>query len=137
MAEKNYRTTSHKKIMEYFNSNKDTLIKVGDIDNYLKSEGIEVNPSTIYRYLNKLSSDGVIMKYVAAKGEMSSFQYIGDVEHNCKEHLHLRCVRCEKIIHLECGFMSEIEAHINEHHGFSLICESSVLYGICKECNSK
>ena len=73
------------------------------------------------------------MKYVANKGEMSSFQYIGD-KHACKEHLHLRCVLCEKIIHLECDFMCEISEHIMDHHGFSLICESSVLYGICKEC---
>lgn len=134
MAGKNYSTVSHKKIMEYFENNQDKMVKVTDIDDYLKKEGIEVNSSTIYRYLNKLSSTGTIMKYVASKGEMSSFQYIGNEEHNCKEHLHLRCVKCEKIIHLECGFMSEIEEHIMEHHGFSLICESSVLYGVCKEC---
>ena len=99
------------------------------------SEGIEVNSSTIYRFLNKLSTSGEVMKYVARKGEMSSFQYIGGgVEHNCKEHLHLHCVKCGRIIHLDCGFMNEIKGHIMEHHGFELQCESSVLYGVCSEC---
>ena len=134
MSARNYKTFSHSKIIEYLEANRDRMVKVQDIDNYLKDTGIEVNNSTIYRYLNKLSNDGVIMKYVANKGEMSSFQYVGDSGHNCREHLHLRCVRCEKIIHLECGFMKEIENHVMNHHGFSLICESSVLYGICREC---
>ena len=136
MPAKNYKTTSHKKIMEYFADNQDKMVKVADIDGYLKKEGVEVNSSTIYRYLNKLSQDGTIIKYVASKGEMSSFQYIGNDGHNCKEHLHLRCIKCEKIIHLECDFMDEISEHIMDHHGFSLICESSVLYGVCKKCKN-
>lgn len=83
MSARNYKTVSHSKIIEYLEANKDRMVKVQDIDNYLKDTGIEVNNSTIYRYLNKLSSDGVIMKYVASKGEMSSFQYVGDSRHNC------------------------------------------------------
>ena len=109
---KSYSTVSHTKIMKYLADNKDKLVTVNDIDNFLKGEGIEVNSSTIYRFLNKLSDGGELMKYVAKKGEMSSFQYIGDEKHNCKEHLHLHCIKCGKIIHLECGFMQEIKGHI-------------------------
>ena len=39
-----------------------------------------------------------------------------------------------RIIHLECGFMEEISRHIVAHHGFELQCDSSVLYGVCKDC---
>lgn len=133
---KEYSTVSHTKIMKYLADNKDKLVTVADIDEYLVKEGIEVNSSTIYRFLNKLSNSGELMKYVARKGEMSSFQYIGgkDDEHNCKEHLHLHCVKCGKIIHLDCDFMKEIKGHIMQHHGFALQCEASVLYGICAEC---
>ena len=87
MSARNYKTVSHSKIIEYLEANRDRMVKVQDIDNYLKDTGIEVNNSTIYRYLNKLSNDGVIMKYVANKGEMSSFQYVGDSGHNCRENL--------------------------------------------------
>ena len=58
MSARNYKTVSHSKIIEYLEANKDRMVKVQDIDNYLKDTGIEVNNSTIYRYLNKLSSDG-------------------------------------------------------------------------------
>ncbi len=132
---KTYKTIGHTKIMKYLASNSDRTVTVKDIDEYLRAEGIEVNASTIYRFLNRLSDSGEIMKYVTQKGEQSSFQYIRAEAHNCKEHLHLQCVRCGKIIHLECHFMDEISDHIMEHHGFALQCESSVLLGVCKECS--
>lgn len=134
---KSYSTISHTKIMKYLSDNRDKVVTVNDIDEYLEKQGTKVNSSTIYRYLNKLSDSGQVMKYVARKGEMSTFQYIGDKVNSCKEHLHLRCVRCGRIIHLDCGFMDEISKHIMEHHGFELQCESSVLYGICGECRGK
>ncbi len=134
---KSYSTISHTKIMKYLAENRDRLVTVNDIDKFLREEGIEVNASTIYRFLNKLSDSGELMKYVAKKGEMSSFQYVGGEERNCKEHIHLHCIKCDKIIHLECGFMQEIREHIEEHHGFTLQCEASVLYGICAECQRR
>lgn len=133
MAKAKYTTVSHTMIMKYLADNHDKLVTVNDIDSFLRKEGVEVNISTIYRFLNKLSDSGEVMKYIASKGEMSSFQYVNDKRH-CKEHLHLQCVKCGRIIHLECDFMNEISCHINRHHEFSLQCESSVLYGICKEC---
>ncbi|MGN0370930.1 MAG: Fur family transcriptional regulator [Butyrivibrio sp.] len=134
MAKGNYSTIRHTKIMKYLTDNHDKLVTVNDIDEFLKNEGVEVNLSTIYRFLNKLSDKGELMKYVAGKGEMSSFQYIGGEEKHCKEHLHLHCTGCGKIIHLECSFMNEISSHIMNHHGFMLQCESSVLYGLCEDC---
>ena len=69
---KEYSTISHTKIMKYLADNNDKLVTVADIDRYLVSEGIEVNSSTIYRFLNKLSTSGEVMKYVARKGEIFS-----------------------------------------------------------------
>lgn len=132
---KSYATISHTKIMKYLADNRDKSVTVGDIEEYLRGLGLEVSLSTIYRFLNKLSDGGELIRYAAGKGEMSSFQYIGgERESNCLEHLHLHCVKCGRIIHLECSFMQEISKHIMEHHGFALRCEASVLYGVCEEC---
>lgn len=133
---KYYSTISHTKIKKYLQDNSDRLVNVNDIDVFLKSEGIEVNSSTIYRYLNKLSDGGELLKYAPKDGAMSSFQYVGEKAKACLDHLHLHCTSCGKIIHLECGFMSEIKDHIMAHHGFVLQCESSVLYGVCEECKN-
>ncbi|MGN0374442.1 MAG: Fur family transcriptional regulator [Butyrivibrio sp.] len=136
MPKGKYTTVSHTVIMKYLMENRDKLVTVNDIDAYLKKEGIDVNITTVYRFLNKLSDGKEVIKYMAGKGEMSSFQYVGD-SRRCMEHLHLHCNKCGKIIHLECGFMNEISSHIMEHHGFALQCEASVLYGLCSECRKE
>lgn len=132
---KSYSTISHTKMMKYLTDNRDKSVTVGDIEEYLREQGLDVNISTIYRFLNKLSDSGELIKYAAGKNDMSAFQYIGGEQgHNCREHLHMHCVKCGKIIHLECSFMREISEHVMEHHGFALQCEASVLYGLCREC---
>lgn len=134
MPKGKYTTISHTRIMKYLMENHDKLVTVNDIDNFLKKEGLEINISTIYRFLNKLSDSGEVIKYVASKGEMSTFQYVDNSSHQCREHLHLHCTGCGKIIHLECDFMKEISHHIMNDHGFELKCEASILYGLCKDC---
>lgn len=128
-----YATASRKRILEFLKGNSDRTVTVTDIDNYLKESGNEVNVTTIYRYLDKLEKEGNVIKYVAEKGGRMVYQYV-EQGHRCEEHLHLKCVKCGGIIHLECAFMSEISEHILKDHGFALQCRNSILYGTCKEC---
>jgi Fe2+ or Zn2+ uptake regulation protein len=64
----------------------------------------------------------------AEKGKKATFQYIED-GHHCEEHLHLQCIKCGRIFHLECEFMDEIAAHIQSEHGFFIECKRSIIYG--------
>ena len=57
-----------------------------------------------------------------------------DEGRHCREHLHLKCVQCGRIYHLDCHFMDEVRAHLMAEHGFTLQCEGSVLYGLCRHC---
>ena len=98
-----YATISRKKILEFLKKNSDRTVAVADIDHYLKAQDCEVNITTIYRYLDKLAKDGTVIKYVAEKGNQAVYQYV-ELGHHCEEHLHLQCVKCGKIIHLECEF---------------------------------
>ena len=99
----------------------------------LEEQGASPNPTTVYRYLDKLAGEQRIMKYVADKGEKAVFQYVDEGRH-CREHLHLKCVQCGRIYHLDCHFMDEVRAHLMAEHGFTLQCEGSVLYGLCRHC---
>ena len=65
-------------------------------------------------------------KYVLHKPEME-----------CSHHLHMHCVKCGKVFHLNCSFMDEIAHHLNEEHGFVIDCEKSVLMGLCEECRKE
>ena len=55
MAErKPYTTKTRQIILEYLKSQKAVTVSVADIEKYLKTEGIKVNTTTVYRYLAKL-----------------------------------------------------------------------------------
>ena len=133
MAGSSYATASRRKILEYLKNSNDHTVTAADVDEYLKEHDSEVNITTIYRYLDKLAGEQRIMKYVADKGERAVFQYVDEGRH-CREHLHLKCVQCGRIYHLDCHFMDEVRAHLMAEHGFTLQCEGSVLYGLCRHC---
>ena len=72
MAGSGYATNSRRKILDFLKSNSDRTVTAADIDQYLKRNGDAVNITTIYRYLDKLATDGTVMKYVAEAGGTSS-----------------------------------------------------------------
>ena len=58
MAErKPYTTKTRQIILEYLKSQKAVTVSVADIEKYLKTEGIKVNTTTVYRYLDKLCAE--------------------------------------------------------------------------------
>ena len=136
MAGSGYVTASRKRILEFLKTNSNRTVTAADIDRYLKENDSEVNITTIYRYLDKLATEGTVIKYVAEKGEKAAYQYV-EMGHQCDTHLHMKCVKCGCIIHLECAFMDEISEHIRKDHGFMLQCKNSILYGTCKDCVGK
>lgn len=133
---KGYKTKSKAEIMGYLVKNSDRRISAADIIAHLRENGSNINPTTIYRNLDKLTETGEIIKYKTASAECALYQCVKN-HNNCKNHLHLQCESCGKIIHLECGFMDTISGHLMEDHGFVLKCNGSVLLGTCKNCSGK
>lgn len=127
MAGINYKTNNRTKIMEFLMENCSRTVSVNDINDHLKKIDSQVNTTTIYRYLDKLETDGNVIKYG------STYQYV-DKDHGCNQHLHLKCISCGIITHLDCHFMDEIAEHISKDHGFQLQCRESVIYGLCSKC---
>lgn len=136
MRSKGYKTKLYKIILDYFSNNFEKALTAADVYAYVQSQNEEINRATVYRNLDRLVTEGKILKYVTDDGKKSS--YISrDDKNNCVEHFHLQCSECGKVIHLECGYMDEIIKHISEEHGFDLRCNSSILYGKCRECSEK
>lgn len=132
MPKREYKTKSRKLIQEYLKGEKDHAVSISDIEQFLEEQEEHINPSTIYRYLDKLVAEHKVLKYQKEDGKKAVFQYVE--EDSCHEHLHLQCVKCGKMIHLNCGFMEEISDHMAEHHHFRLQCQNSILYGVCEVC---
>lgn len=122
--------------MDYLIANRDRTVSVSDIGSHMEELECPVNVTTIYRYLDKLEKDGNIIKYNKEKSGKATYQYV-DSAHHCEEHLHLKCVGCGAVIHLDCHFMDEIAEHIGKDHDFAIQCRNSVIYGLCSQCRKK
>ena len=131
-----YKTENRRRIMEFLVESADTTVSVKEIHEYLEKKECAVNLTTIYRFLDKLEKEGIVVSYVSEKGDKTTYQYVGEQGH-CSDHLHLKCLQCGKIIHLDCHFMGEISEHIWKEHGFSIQCKNSIIYGVCRDCMKK
>ena len=133
MGTNTYVTASRKSILNFLQSCGDRMVTAADVAAHLKEQEREVNITTIYRYLDKLAKDRIVIKYAAEKGGQAAYQY-AEPGRNCEQHLHMKCIYCGTIIHLECHFMEEISGHILKEHDFELQCRNSILYGVCGKC---
>lgn len=122
----NYNTKQKSLILSCLIKNKERCITVNDIVKYLDVNNTKVGITTIYRYLEYLSSIKRIKKF--NENNISKYQYIDDM---CLIHSHLKCNKCGKLIHLDCSEISELGLHVLDHHGFKM---DNIIYGVCSEC---
>ena len=131
-----YKTKQKEQIMQYLTTHPGQHITAQEISYHLTQEGISVGTTTIYRQLDQLVSDGTIRKYTIDSRTGACYEYLPD-SGECHRHFHLKCMQCEKLYHVTCEYLCELEQHILEHHGFQIDQSKTVLYGICAECRKK
>ncbi|MCI1208403.1 MAG: transcriptional repressor [Treponema sp.] len=136
MEKNGYQTRSKRLILQYLKSNSFRTVSVSDIYASLRAHGETTNITTIYRYLEKLEKEAVVVKHASENTKKACFRYIGE-KSECENHLHIQCTHCGKIIHLDCELMSGFQKHLRDKHAITLDCSSSLLYGICDECRKK
>lgn len=128
-----YNTKQKEKLLNFLISNKDKHTNVQQISAFLTSEGTPLGTATIYRQLDRLVEQGKVRKYVIDGKTGACYQYI-DGARGCKSHFHLKCVRCDKLIHTNCSVLAELDRHILESHGFTVDPSKTVFYGVCSDC---
>lgn len=131
--------------METYNSKKQELIKkylqehankhvtAYDIHEYFLKNNIQVGLTTVYRQLEKLTSDGFVNKYTIDSQTSACFEYVNN-ECKCEDCYHMKCEKCGAIIHLECDEVKHISEHLYKDHNFKLNPKRTVFYGLCSKC---
>lgn len=129
-----YKTKQKESILEYLKQ-VDGHVTADDVVNYFRNSGNQIGKATVYRYLDKLVEQNVVLKYSLGNGQSACYQYVG--EHEAEHHYHLICVGCGNLMHEKCGYMDEIAKHLSADHSFSLDPLKTVLYGKCKHCQER
>ncbi len=125
-----YNTKQRDEIVDFFSRHRDGCFTAKEL---IRSGEISVGEATVYRTLSKLASQGVLKRYTG-DGAGASYQLSGSEE--CGSHFHLKCERCQKLIHMDCGFMADMKKHIESSHAFTVDIGKTVIYGLCADCEN-
>lgn len=90
--------------------------------------------STAYRLVKKLCDEGLVRRLTREGTRQAVYQLAG--LSCCAEHLHIKCVDCGLLMHLD----SEAQKALSDSTGFIIDDERSMLYGrcpVCREARSK
>lgn len=99
------------------------------IDEIIEAMGESAPPkSTAYRLVKKLCDDGEVCRFTREGTTGAVYQLSGKC--CCAEHLHIKCVDCGLLIHLD----RAAQEALSKNTGFVIDDLRSMLYGRCAAC---
>ena len=130
-----YHTEQKKILLDFLTKNKDRSFTIDEITESIQSLGASVGRSTVYRLVNRLVEDGAVRRFVKPDSRSAAYQLVaGD---HCESHLHLKCLGCGMLFHMDEEISDELVKKIRRSSAFSVDEEESVLYGKCSTCSAK
>ncbi len=127
-----YKTKQRELLVNFLTENRDRHFTAGEIELALAHRGEKLGKATVYRRLERLVEEGVVRRFVSDGERVSCYQFAGGDE--CKNHYHLKCLRCGDLLHVECSYLDEMSKHVRAHHGFEVSTEKITLCGVCEKC---
>ena len=106
-----------------------------DVENLyisMKNKNYRVSRATVYNTLDLLVDCDLVSKHQFGK---NLAQY--EKSHGFKQHDHLICTACHKVIEFCDPRIQNTQNMIEEMFSFKVMHHSLVMYGTCKECADK
>lgn len=121
------RITKIKKAIIEVLSSQNCFYSKNDIVFRLKKKNIYPNRSTIYRVLNFLTKNRIVLH-----NNINGTDYY---EIPKKHHHHLICLSCKQIEQLHiCNLLKKHEKYISTYKKFLVVNHSLEFYGLCHKC---
>lgn len=128
MAE--YRTEQKRILMRIL---KENCEKAYTVEELIEKMGEDApGKSTVYRLITHLVEEGTVKRFV--RGNSRKFAYQIVMGEHCDCHLHLKCMECGRLIHLDERVSDELLDKVRDTSDFSVSEEATVLFGKCKAC---
>ena len=103
----------------------------------LLAAGHKVSAATVYRQLEKLVSEDVVIRSTPAGEKSACFELVDSSSCHPGHCYHMKCTTCGRLIHLDCEKVEELSRHMLEEHGFVVDTAATVFFGTCAECARK
>lgn len=128
-----YNTEQKKILLDFLIHHKDNSFTIEEIYEHLTSlSDTAPGLSTLYRLMPKLVAEGKVKRFSGDKKRRFLYQIIGG-EH-CNTHLHMKCNKCGKILHMNEGVSKSLLEEIQNLSNFSVDRGKTILFGTCEEC---
>ena len=136
MLQKSYHTKTTDLISQFIQTKIDRGFTAGELSAFLKEHGVNVNKTTVYRNLDKMTENGQLVKHKSMVSDGFVYQ-ASEEECNCDEHIHFQCCKCGSVIHLSDKKTSEYLKSISEELGLQINLNLSSFNGICQKCRTQ
>ena len=124
-----YRQTKQRKAILDVLENAEIPITAEDIYLKLKEKCIDISLSTIYRNLEMLCKEGLVVKSYVMNEDKARFA-LPDKKN------YLICEKCGKIVIIDNCPFDKFKEELKEVHGFDITGHSVEVYGICPDCKA-
>ena len=128
-----YMTEQRRELLDFFEKNHDRCFNAKDVAEALKDSNISI--SAIYRNLARLERDGYLSRTLK-KGSRESY-YQSMVSDNCRNSIHLSCIKCGNTFHMDNKVSTELLEGVSKNGGFRISKAKTVLYGVCGSCGAE
>ncbi|MEA1873831.1 MAG: transcriptional repressor [Bacteroidota bacterium] len=98
----------------------------------MKNKNYRVSRATLYNTIDLLLESRLVIKHQFGQN-ISSYEKAYD----CKEHDHLICTKCGKVIEFCDTRVNEIQSEISLRNDFDVSYHSLYFYGLCSDCKKK
>lgn len=131
MAE--YNTEQKKLLLDFLEKNHDSSYTIEEITNELKARGATVGKSTVYRLMTRLVEEKRVKRQLSDGSRKAIYRIT--LDSHCHNHLHLQCIKCGKVLHLDEEVSDKLLDTVKQINNFSVSEEDTVLMGKCSDCN--
>ena len=129
-----YNTEQKKLLLGFLEKNSDRSYTVDEIVEGIKQSVGEsaLGRSTVYRLMTRLCEEKRVQRFAKEGSRRFSYRIIAD--DHCRNHLHLKCLGCGRILHLDRATSDSLLEQVRLMKDFSISEEDTLLFGNCSEC---
>lgn len=127
-----YITGQRKVLMDYLKSHSDRYLSVEEIAEGIGSDRT-ISKSAVYRNIDILVREGALEKSAAEGSRRFLYRYVDNDA--CLSHLHMKCLTCGSVYHMDDKETQMILRAVARDSSFRIDGKKTMLYGVCEKCN--
>ncbi len=130
--EKGYNTKPKEYILSFLKNHKNRRFSIKEMYDYIINEGYNINLTTIYRNVNSLEKEGLLLKHQGNDTSFATYQYVENKD--CLAHFHFECIKCGRVSHLGAKETNDFLKLIKNKLYFTVEPQNTYIRGLCNNC---